>query len=362
MNVSTLVDDITELRSLQFIYAELFDVTSLRLLQEELDDLGIRSIECGVRSTRLLIYAPHGSINDLISTSRWGKELKGSLGNYWNNSAPDVPMSTGSLKFQNALIMGILNVTPDSFSDGGRFFDKDAAVKRALEMEEEGAAVLDLGGESTRPYSMPVSSEEELERVIPVLKEVAPSLTIPISIDTTKASVAQKALECGASIINDTSGLQNEEMIKVAIEHEAPVILMHSTGDPLTMQTKIRYDEVVGDISVFLHQRIEKARQCGLGEDKVIIDPGLGFGKAIDHNLEIIRRLRELRCLGRPILVGASRKGFIGKLMNAPQESRLEGSLAAASASLLNGANIVRAHDVREHVRLAKICDALLHF
>jgi dihydropteroate synthase len=195
--------------------------------------------------------------------------------------------------------------------------------------------------------------------MLPVLKEVAPSLCMPISIDTTKPSVARKAVELGAQIVNDVSGLRDSRMIDTIAELDVPVVLMHMRGNPKTMQVDVKYDEVVGDIMLYMAERMGEAIERGVKEEKIMLDPGIGFGKELQHNLDIVRRLREFRSMGRPIVIGPSRKGFIGKILSLPEEERLEGSLAAVAASVLNGANIVRVHDVKETVRVCRMLDAV---
>src|SRR5574341_1509904 len=262
--------------------------------------------------------------------------------------------------FSRTHVMGVINVTPDSFSDGGRFFQAEQAIEQGLRLAQEGADILDIGGESTRPGSEPVSLEEELKRVIPVIEELSNQVRIPISIDTYKAEVARKALQAGAAIINDISALRfDADMVKVAREFGCPVILMHIQGTPRQMQENPAYQDVIGEIEAYFRQQIAYARQSGLDDSQLIIDPGIGFGKTLEHNLEILRKLSSFQELGRPILVGVSRKSFIGKILNLPVEERLEGSLAAMAHAILQGANIVRVHDVKESVRVARIIDEL---
>ncbi len=258
-------------------------------------------------------------------------------------------------------IMGILNVTPDSFSEGGLYFDKSAAVKRAYQMAEEGADVIDIGGESTRPGSVPVPIEEEMDRTIPVIKEIAKNIKIPISIDTYKAEVARRALDAGASIVNDISGMRfDPDMPRVVSENKAPVVLMHIKGNPKTMQQTPVYEALIPEIMDYLRLSIRLALKFGIPEDKIIIDPGIGFGKTFDHNLKIIKNLHEFTLLEKPILIGPSRKAFIGRILgDVPASGRLEGTSAAVAASILNGANIVRVHDVKEMKKVALVADAI---
>jgi dihydropteroate synthase len=261
---------------------------------------------------------------------------------------------------QRTFIIGILNVTPDSFFDGGKFFDVDKAVERGIKMAEQGADIIDIGGESTRPGSEPISLEEELSRVIPVIERLSQEIKTPLSIDTYKSIVAKKALDSGASMINDISALRfDPEMKKIAAEYTVPVILMHIKGTPKNMQDDPYYDDVMKEISFYLKESITIAKDAGIKEDKIIIDPGIGFGKRLQDNLDILKNLSMLKSLGKPILVGPSRKSFIGKVLDLPPEERLEGSLGALAVAILNGANLVRVHDVKENLRVAKLVDAI---
>lgn len=260
-------------------------------------------------------------------------------------------------------VMGILNVTPDSFSDGGQYLLMDMAVEHALRMEEDGADIIDIGGESTRPGAAAVTVREELKRVIPVIERIAGRMRIPISIDTCKAVVADAAVAAGASLVNDISGLRfDTSMASTVAKHEVPVVIMHIRGAPGTMQEKPRYRALIPEIMDYLREGIGIARRAGISDDKIIIDPGIGFGKTVEHNLEIIRRLNEFAGFEKPILLGHSRKSFIGKILgDFPSSERLEGTAAAAAIGIFNGANIIRVHDVREMVRVARIADAIKH-
>jgi dihydropteroate synthase len=266
------------------------------------------------------------------------------------------------------IIMGTLNVTPDSFSDGGKFFSIDSAVDHAIVMQKEGADIIDIGGESTRPGAKSVSIDEEINRVIPVLEELVKKIKIPISIDTYKSKIAEKALEIGANMINDITALQGDKLLaNVIAEYEVPVCLMHMKGSPRNMQIKPLYDDVVKEIYSFLKKRTNYAISCDIKKENIIIDPGLGFGKrtgkGIEDNCEIIKRLAELKKLGYPILVGASRKTFIGNICGVekplPTTERLEGSLAAACVAVVNGADIIRVHDVKQTRRCIDIVDRI---
>ena len=262
---------------------------------------------------------------------------------------------------KRSYIMGILNVTPDSFSDGGLFFNETAAVKRAVQMVEEGADIIDIGGESTRPGSGKVLVEEELRRTITVIRALAKEVAVPISIDTYKAEVAEKALDAGASLVNDISGLRfDPEMPKTVSMYGVPVVVMHIKGTPGDMQKNPVYEALIPEIMDYLREGIRLALEAGVREDRIIIDPGIGFGKTYGHNLEIINNLREFTCFEKPILIGPSRKAFIGKVLrDAPSGERLEGTAAAIAVSIINGANILRVHDVKEMVKVAKVADAI---
>jgi dihydropteroate synthase len=249
------------------------------------------------------------------------------------------------------LVMGIVNVTPDSFSDGGRFTSTDAAIAHGLALESQGADLLDIGGESTRPGSTPVSLEEELRRVVPVVAGLAKQTRVPISVDTSKAEVARASLEAGARIINDVTALTGDAaMPEVVRASGAGAVLMHMQGTPATMQQSPHYDNVITEIIDYLRERLTALQQIGISSEQLALDPGIGFGKTSAHNLEILGRLEEFRVLGRPVCLGVSRKGFLGRLLNQrPAEQRLAGSLAAALfARARHAAHIIRVHDVQE--------------
>jgi dihydropteroate synthase len=258
-------------------------------------------------------------------------------------------------------IMGILNVTPDSFSDGGRFYKFDDAVRQGIRMAEEGADIIDVGGESTRPGSQPVSLKEELSRVIPVIESLSRQLDVPVSIDTYKAKVAQAALNAGAQMINDISALRfDPEMKKIVAQHDVPVALMHIQGTPRTMQENPWYEDVIGEIIVYLKESVRIAEDAGIDQEKIIIDPGIGFGKRLEDNLNILKNLKRFSILNCSILIGCSRKSFIGKILHLTPEERLEGSLAALAVAVMNGAHMVRVHDVKESRKVASLVDAIL--
>jgi dihydropteroate synthase len=266
-------------------------------------------------------------------------------------------------------VMGVLNVTPDSFSDGGRFFDPSAAVAQGERMAAAGADVIDVGGESTRPFSDPVPAEEEIRRVVPVVAELARRVDVPISIDTTKAEVARRALAAGAAMVNDISGLElDPDLARAAADFGALLVLMHMRGEPRTMQVDPRYDDLVGEIREHLSRAAERAQRMGVERSRLVVDPGLGFGKTAAHNLELIRRLPEFAVLELPLLVGPSRKSFIRRLVKPPDVKDIPadlpvvetGTQAAVAAAVIGGAHIVRVHDVAATVATVKVVDAIL--
>ena len=262
---------------------------------------------------------------------------------------------------RNPLIMGILNVTPDSFSDGGKFIHLDKALSQAQYMEKNGADIIDIGGESTRPGAISVSVKEEINRTIPVIEEIRKFSNISISIDTYKSEVAEKALLAGADFINDISGFTfDSRMMEIVKKFDVPVVLMHIKGTPQDMQTNPTYIDVIKDLLEFFSFQINKALDFGIKKVQIIIDPGIGFGKQLNDNFILIRRLKEFSELGFPILIGPSRKSFIGLTLDVPSEDRLEGTLAAVSAGILNGASIVRVHDVKEVKRTVIITDKIM--
>lgn len=262
---------------------------------------------------------------------------------------------------ERTLVMGVLNVTPDSFSDGGEFIEKDTALDHALSMVEEGADIIDIGGESTRPGAEPVPLEVELERVVPVIKALRKASDVTISIDTCKSRVAEEALDAGADIINDITAFRLDPRMKeVASQRECPTVLMHIKGTPRDMQKNPVYDDVISEIYRYLSESIKLAVDAGLPEEQIIVDPGIGFGKTLGHNIEIIRNLRQFRSLGRPILIGVSRKSFIGAILGGKEpKERVWGTASAVAVSILNGASIVRVHDVAEMRDVVAVADAL---
>jgi dihydropteroate synthase len=258
-------------------------------------------------------------------------------------------------------IMGVLNVTPDSFSDGGRFFHRDKAIEQGITLARDGADIIDVGGESTRPYSKGVSLDEEIERVVPVIEGLRKEISIPISVDTCKAPVAKAAIEAGASIINDISAMRfDADMAAVAAAACVPVILMHMKGTPGNMQDNPSYHDLIPEILDFLKGAAARAVAAGIKRERIIIDPGIGFGKAFDHNLSIIRGLDRFAVMDMPVLLGTSRKGFIGLILGEDPDKRDPGTMATVSAGIMNGAHIVRVHNVKMAVQTAKILDAIV--
>ena len=261
---------------------------------------------------------------------------------------------------RRTVVMAVLNVTPDSFYDGGRHFDTVRAIADGLALAQAGADVIDVGGESSRPGAEPVSEAAELARVIPVIEGLRRVCGVPISIDSCKAPVARAALDAGADIVNDISALGFDPAMAALVANEkVPVVLMHMRGTPRTMQADPQYHDVVREVRDFLAERLYDAMDAGIDADSVILDPGIGFGKTIEHNIQLLRSLPVLAALGQPLLVGVSRKAFIGKILGLTADQRLEGSLAAAVAAVLGGANIVRVHDVAETCRAVRVADAL---
>jgi len=264
-----------------------------------------------------------------------------------------------SLDLSRPCVMGVLNVTPDSFSDGGDFFDVDRALRRAARMVEEGADILDIGGESTRPGAAPVPVHEEIERVVPVIEALAPRVSVPISIDTSKPEVMRATVNAGAGMINDVRALREPGALEAAVEARVPVCLMHMQGEPRTMQAAPVYRDVVSEVRDFLHRRIQVCVRAGMAPEQVLVDPGFGFGKTLAHNLGLLAGLAELCSLGPPVLVGLSRKSMLGTLTGKPVTERLAGSLAAAVLAVERGACLVRVHDVAATVDALRVAWAV---
>ncbi|MGE5508101.1 MAG: dihydropteroate synthase [Chitinophagales bacterium] len=330
---------------------------------------GVASL--AVETTDVLLAGTEAQLRALIEKLRtqpfglksWAGDLETVLDRLAEGERPRLlalprhPLALG----RKTHVMGILNVTPDSFSDGGRYGTVDAAVAAAERLVEEGADVLDVGGESTRPGAPPVPAEEELARVLPVLRRLEGHLPVPISVDTTKAEVARAVLEAGAEIINDISGLHAEPAVaEVAARHQAGVVLMHRKGEPAVMQQNPVYDDLWGEVLQYLAEGIRRAEAAGVPRERLVVDPGIGFGKTLAHNLELLCHLEELGPLGLPVLVGASRKSFIGQILDLPVDQRLEGTLASVVLAVAKGAAFVRVHDVRATVRAVRVADAIL--
>jgi dihydropteroate synthase len=269
-------------------------------------------------------------------------------------------LNLGSLRLPAPAVMGVLNVTPDSFSDGGRFTTHDVALRQAERMVEDGAAIIDIGGESTRPGAEDVAEQEELDRVIPVIEALRRRSDVPISIDTSKPAVMREAVGAGADLINDVRALRAPGALQAAAGLRVPVCLMHMSGEPRTMQADPRYGNVVAEVAAFLEKRVAACTAAGIDENLLVVDPGFGFGKDRDHNIELLLNLRQLAVRGLPLLVGMSRKTTLGELTERPVEDRVPASVAGAVIAVLHGAAIVRAHDVRETVDALKVAAAVL--
>ncbi|MEA2103709.1 MAG: dihydropteroate synthase [Candidatus Cloacimonadota bacterium] len=265
------------------------------------------------------------------------------------------------LNLNRTLIMGIVNISPDSFYDGGKHNRKDEAILHIEKMIENGADIIDIGGESTRPFATKISVAEELERIMPIIEESLKKFDIPLSVDTYKSEVAKKALQTGVHIINDISGLNFDKKMASTIAQysDVPVVVMHIQGTPQNMQKNPKYNDVIEDIIDFLSRSIQIGENAGINQNNFIIDPGIGFGKTVLHNMEIIKRISEFKCLGKPILLGCSNKSFIGKILKSEKSERLEGTLAVNSYGIMNGVNILRVHEVRENKKMAQMIDAL---
>ncbi len=308
-----------------------------------------------------LILEDEDILNNLPENIEIFKEIKISYNNFISNPPP-MKIGDRVFDFKNKVyVMGILNITPDSFYDGNLYFDHEKAFKRAELMWKEGADIIDIGGESTRPGSVRISEDEELRRVIPVLKRVKSELDVIVSVDTYKSKVAEEAISHGADLINDISGLiADERMGDVVSKYQIPLVIMHIRGNPAIMQINPSYNDVVIDVIRSLRTKISFAKYKGIKEENIIIDPGIGFGKTLENNLDLIIRLKEIKCIGRPILIGLSRKSFIGKILDLPPEERLEGTIAANALAIINSANIIRVHDVKEAKRVARLGEHFL--
>jgi len=343
------------------------------LLKQEMLSLGgdaaldKRGLDCSAQQTEAILMGTQKQFEKLIDKLSPYQPLH-ALGHSLKETLKNISKTHYSIRCRKqtftlgkrTLLMGVLNVTPDSFSDGGLFFDKEKAIAQGLRMVEEGADMIDIGGESTRPGSKPLGLEEELRRVIPVIESLSKEIGIPISIDTYKSAVAKKAIEAGAEIINDISGLKYDPTLaKVAAKEDTPLILMHIRGTPETMQKDVHYESLFSEILQYLSDSIQTAESAGLDPQQIIIDPGIGFGKTLEDNLLIIKNLFEFRVLGKPILLGTSRKSFVGKILDADAKDRIEGTLSSIAIGVLNGAHIIRCHDVLQAKKAIAVADAI---
>lgn len=343
------------------------------LLKQEILSLGGdaaldgRGLDCSAKETDALLMGSQKQLEQLLfklgqypDLQPLTESLKEAMENI---SRTDYSIRCRKRTFtlgKRTFLMGILNVTPDSFSDGGLYLEPKKAIAHGLRMIEEGADFIDIGGESTRPGSKPVGLDEELHRVIPVIKSLAKEVDVPISIDTNKSTVAAKAIEAGAEIINDISGLHFDSNLgHVAAKLDVPLILMHIRGTPETMQKDVHYDSLFSEILHYLKGSIQRAESAGLDPQQIIVDPGIGFGKTLEDNLLIIKNLSEFRILGKPLLLGTSRKSFIGKILNGEANERLEGTLSSIAICVLNGAHIIRCHDVLQAKKAIAVADAI---
>jgi len=349
------------------------DPRTANILKQEMLSLGGdaaidgRGLDCSVQSTDGLLMGSQKQFEKLIQKldvyphlQKVAQALKETFQNMFKNHFTLRCRRRTFNLGERTLLMGVLNITPDSFSDGGRFFDKDKAIARGIKMAEEGADIIDIGGESTRPGSKPLGLEEELHRVLPVIEVLSRETDIPISIDTYKSEVASRAIEAGAEIINDISGLHfDPDLAGVAAKERTPIVLMHIRGTPETMQKDVHYDSLFSEIIAHLREGIERAESAGVDPDQIVVDPGIGFGKTFQDNLLLIKHLSEFRILGKPILLGTSRKTFIGKILGTDPDHRLEGTLSSIAIGVLNGAHIIRSHDVLQAKRTIAVADAI---
>jgi dihydropteroate synthase len=349
------------------------DPRTANLLKQEMLALGgdvavdRRGLDCSTEKTDALLMGTQKHFEKLIlkleqypTLNPLGQSVKETLRNISKTQYAIRCRKRTLTLGKRTLLMGVLNVTPDSFSDGGLFFDKEKAISHGLRLVEEGADIIDIGGESTKPGSKPLELEEELRRVIPVIKSISAEVDVPISIDTYKSTVARKAIEAGAEMINDISGLNfDPSLAEVASKENIPLVLMHIRGTPETMQKNVHYDSLFSEILQYLKDSIQRAESAGVDPRQIIIDPGIGFGKTVEDNLLIIKNLHEFRILGKPILLGTSRKSFIGKILNAEVGERLEGTLSSITVGVLNGANIIRCHDALQAKRAIAVADAI---
>ena len=326
-----------------------------------------RELDCSGKVTNALLMGSLEQFEGLVRTLTPFPALE-PLRELLSETLENVYRTRYALRFGNrrvalgekTLLMGVLNVTPDSFSDGGSFFDRDKAVDHGLRMVEEGADIVDIGGESTRPGSKPIDVDEELRRVLPVIRRLSRESDVPISIDTTKSAVALEAAQAGARMINDISGLRfDPSLARVAAREGIPLVLMHIRGTPETMQKDTQYDSLFSDILQSLRKSIRRAESSGVDPQQIVIDPGIGFGKTLEGNLLLIKNLSEFRVLGKPILLGTSRKSFLGKVLQAETGQRLEGTLSSVAIGVMKGAHIIRCHDVLQAKKAILVADAV---
>jgi dihydropteroate synthase len=349
------------------------DPRTANLLKQEMLSVGgdaaldRRGLDCSTPSTDAILIGTQKQFEKLTSKLEQYPALQ-SLGHSLKETLKNISKTHYTIRCRKrtfklgkqTLLMGVLNVTPDSFSDGGLFLDREKAIAQGLKMVEEGADLIDIGGESTKPGSKPLGLEEELRRVIPVIEALAKEVDVPISIDTYKSTVAKKAIEAGAQMINDISGLHfDPDLAHVASKEDVPLILMHTRGTPETMQKDVHYESLFSEILQYLRESIQRAESAGLDPGQIVIDPGIGFGKNLEDNLLIIKNLQEFKILGKPILLGTSRKTFIGKILHAEVTERLEGTLSSIAIGVLNGAHIIRCHDVLEAKKAISVADAI---
>jgi dihydropteroate synthase len=362
LGLPVIIEDERELYTNSFVFVEGADDQQLDLLARDVENLGGMALRCDTGIRRMMVCGPHQMMLDLgESNSDTGEGMAKAINRFLDRGPRRLTLDGHNLILERTQVMGIINVTPDSFSDGGLYQGVEGAMARAREISDH-VDIIDVGGESTRPGSLPVTEEEEMRRVIPVIRGILDEFDVPVSVDTRKPSVALRAVEEGASLINDVSGLRDPEMIDAVASSGVPVVVMHMRGEPSNMQQDIHYDDVVGDIMLWLDRNIRSAIDAGVDPGDLIIDPGIGFGKTLDHNLEIIRRLNEFRCMGLPILVGPSRKSFIGQLLGVPVERRLEGTLSAVVSFIMNGADLVRVHDAPSVQLASRMADEIARY
>jgi dihydropteroate synthase len=355
------------------LMVEGIDPRAANLLKQEMLSLGGdvavdgRGLDCSTRQIDALLMGTQKHFEKLILKLERYPDLQ-SLGQSIKETIRNISKIQYTLRCRKrtlklgkrTLLMGVLNITPDSFSDGGLFFDKEKAIAHGIRMVEEGADIIDIGGESTRPGSKPLELDEELRRVIPVIESLSKKVGVPISIDTYKSAVAQRAIEAGAEIINDISALNfDPNLAQVAAKENTPLVLMHIHGTPETMQKNVYYESLLSEILHSLKDSIRMAESAGVDPRQIIVDPGIGFGKTVEDNLFIIKNLYEFRILGKPILLGTSRKSFIGKILNAEAGDRLEGTLSSIAIGVLNGAHVIRSHDVLQTRKAIAVADAI---